>query len=89
MLNVLDVTHNIVLNQVNVTKDKTNEIPVAQDFIDKTPIENTIISFDALHCQKMTLSKVLKSNNDILVQVKDNQKRLNKICKFRMSIDRE
>jgi hypothetical protein len=43
----------IVLGHVNVTKDKTNEIPCAQELVSDLGInEGTIFTLDAMHCQK-------------------------------------
>ena len=43
----------IILGHVNVTKDKTNEIPCAQELIATLGVaEGAIFTLDALHCQK-------------------------------------
>lgn len=43
----------IILGHVNVTKDKTNEIPCAQELISTLGIaEGAVFTLDALHCQK-------------------------------------
>lgn len=43
----------IVLGHVNVTKDKTNEIPCAQELAASLGMEEgTIFTLDAMHCQK-------------------------------------
>ena len=46
----------IILGHVNVTKDKTNEIPCAQELITELGLpDGAIYTLDALHCQKKLL----------------------------------
>lgn len=46
----------IILGHVNVTKDKTNEIPCAQEMIADLGLANgAVYTLDALHCQKKLL----------------------------------
>ncbi len=66
---------------------KTNEIPVAQKLIPELGITDAILTFDAMNCQTDTIDTVLKSNNDVIVQVKANQKKLLKDCIDRAKTD--
>lgn len=38
------------------------------------PLQDMIITLDALHCQTKTLKTIKESGNDYVVQVKENQK---------------
>ncbi len=59
---------------------KTNEIPVAQQLMQMFDIAGAIFTFDALHCQKKTLEAAKERGNDVIVQVKGNQKTLLNDC---------
>ncbi len=56
------------------TADKSNEIPLVQKMMKEFPLQDMIITLDALHCQAKTLKAIKDSGNDYVVQVKDNQK---------------
>jgi predicted transposase YbfD/YdcC len=60
---------------------KTNEIPIAQELMTELGLSNCIFTFDALHCQEKTLEVAKKTGNDVIVQVKGNQKTLFEDCK--------
>jgi len=60
--------------------DKTNEIPTAQQLIDALGLSNYIFTFDAMHCQQKTLETAVNTGNDVIVQVKENQKMLFNDC---------
>lgn len=56
------------------TADKSNEIPLVQKMMEEFPLKDMIITLDALHCQTKTLKAIKDSDNDYVIQVKDNQK---------------
>ena len=56
------------------TADKSNEIPLVQKMMEEFPLQDMIITLDALHCQTKTLKAIKDSGNDYIVQVKENQK---------------
>jgi predicted transposase YbfD/YdcC len=60
--------------------EKTNEIPTAQDLIQKLGLSGCILTFDALHCQEKTLEAAKTTGNEAIVQVKENQPTLFKDC---------
>ncbi len=60
---------------------KTNEIPMAQLLMENLGLTGCIFTFDALHCQKKTLRIAKDTDNDVIVQVKGNQKTLLNDCK--------
>jgi predicted transposase YbfD/YdcC len=55
---------------------KSNEIPSARQLIEELGIEKALLTFDALHCQEETLQAAKATNNEVIVQVKGNQKTL-------------
>lgn len=59
---------------------KTNEIPTAQDLMEKLGLSGCIFTFDALHCQEKTLETAQATGNEVIVQVKANQKTLFQDC---------
>ena len=56
------------------TADKSNEIPLVQKMMEEFPLKDMIITLDALHCQTKTLKAIKDSDNDYVIQVKENQK---------------
>jgi hypothetical protein len=61
--------------------EKTDGIPVAQNLIKESGLENRIFSYDALNCQENTLRAAEESDNDVIVCVRGNQKILLNNCK--------
>jgi hypothetical protein len=56
------------------TASKSNEIPLVQEMMQEFPLQDMIITLDALHCQTKTLKAIKDSGNEYVIQVKDNQK---------------
>lgn len=75
IITALDTEQMFSVGQM-VVDEKTNEIPVVQDILDKIAIKDNIITFDAMHCQKETLKKIKTNGGDYIVQVKKNHKTL-------------
>lgn len=69
----------IILAHEEIAK-KTNEIPTAQDLMVKLGISGCIFTFDAIHCQEKTLKTAKETRNEVIVQVKANQKTLFNDC---------
>ncbi len=69
----------IILAHEEIAK-KTNEIPIAQNLIESLNLTGCIFTFDALHCQEKTLRIAKQTDNDVIVQVKANQKTLLADC---------
>lgn len=61
--------------------EKSNEIPAARKLIEELGLSGRIFTFDALHCQEKTLRAAVETGNDVIVQVKENQKALLNDCK--------
>jgi predicted transposase YbfD/YdcC len=60
--------------------EKSNEIPAARKLIEELGLSGRIFTFDALHCQEKTLQAAAETGNDVIVQVKKNQKTLLHDC---------
>lgn len=58
--------------------NKSNEIPAVRALLDVLDVSDAIVTLDALHCQKATLSTLISRGADYLVQVKANQRTLYK-----------
>lgn len=70
----------IVLGHETITGEKTNEIPKVRELIKKLGLQEHVFTMDAMHCQYETLKVIVESENDAIVQVKDNQKKLHQLC---------
>ena len=56
------------------TATKSNEIPLVQEMLASFPLQDMIITLDALHCQTKTAKAIRESGNEYVLQVKKNQK---------------
>jgi hypothetical protein len=64
-----------------VENDKESEIPKIRDLIRLLDLEGVVFTADALHCQKETAKLIIDTKNDYVLQVKGNQKSLQKALK--------
>lgn len=64
----------VSLGQITVDS-KSNEIPAVRELLDLLDIKGTIITMDALHCQRETVEKIRDNKADYVVQLKANQGR--------------
>jgi predicted transposase YbfD/YdcC len=71
---------NIILAHEEIA-EKTNEIPTAQELIKTLGLSGYIFTFDAINCQEKTLEAAKETGNDVVVQVKENQKTLYHDCR--------
>lgn len=56
------------------TASKSNEIPLVQEMLEAFPLNDMIITLDALHCQTKTAKKIKESGNEYVLQVKKTKK---------------
>ena len=68
----------LVLHLKRIENKKGSEIEEGQAIIEDCSLENKVFTGDALHCQKKTISLIIKSKNDYVITVKGNQKNLYK-----------
>jgi hypothetical protein len=63
------------LGSAPVPTDKTNEIPVARDLIERLDLQGRLVGLDALHTQMQTACDIVQAAGaDYLLSVKGNQK---------------
>jgi predicted transposase YbfD/YdcC len=62
----------IALGQV-ATEDKSNEITAIPQLLDQIPLAGTIITIDAMGCQKAICEQISDGGGDFVIAVKDNQ----------------
>jgi predicted transposase YbfD/YdcC len=62
----------IVIGQQKIN-DKSNETTAIPELLDMLDIENTIITIDAIGCQKKIAQKIVEKNSDYLFALKGNQ----------------
>jgi predicted transposase YbfD/YdcC len=62
----------VSLGQI-VVESKENEITAVRELIDMIDIKETVVTMDAMHCQKETVAKIVKNKGDYVVQLKANQ----------------
>lgn len=80
MLSSFLVDSQIILAHEEISH-KTNEIPTAQALIEPLGLSGKLLTFDAIHCQEKTLCIAQATGNEVIVQVKANQKTLLNDCK--------
>ena len=74
-LNIYDSSSDVCLYSITID-EKTNEIPIAQKKLIQLDLRNTIVTADALHCQKDTAEIIRKRRGDYVLCAKDNQEGL-------------
>jgi len=62
----------------NTVDSKSNEIPAVQELLKGLNIEGTLVTADALNCQKDTAEIIIDQKADYLLSVKDNHPNLKK-----------
>lgn len=67
--------NNLVLGQLKVT-DKSNEITAIPRLLEALFLENSLVSIDAMGCQRNIAAAILDKKADYLLAVKENQKEL-------------
>ncbi|CAH9050029.1 ISAs1 family transposase ISPsesp1 [Pseudoalteromonas sp. CIP111854] len=60
----------------NCVDSKSNEIPAVRELLQMLDITGAMVTLDAMHCQKETLSQLISRKADYVVQAKGNQKNL-------------
>jgi predicted transposase YbfD/YdcC len=89
MISAWSSKHGLTLSVIE-SKGKQNEIETIPDVIDSLCVENATITVDAMGCQTEVAKKITESNNDYILQLKNNQKGLlEEIKAFHHKIERE
>lgn len=71
-LNVYSNDYGMCLAQKFI-EEKTNEIPAAQEVLRLMDLRNTIVTADAMNCQKDTVSAIVSGKGDYVLALKGNQ----------------
>ncbi|MGY8899431.1 MAG: ISAs1 family transposase [Paraglaciecola sp.] len=80
VVSAYDVENGLALYQQS-SDSKGKEGQIARDIIDMLALKDSIVTLDALHCQRDTLDLIRQRKCDFIVQVKANQGKLHKAVK--------
>lgn len=72
ILTAFDTDNELVLGQLPVDV-KTNEITIMPDLIDLLDLKDTVITADALNCQKEIVEKIVDKKGNYVLAVKGNK----------------
>ena len=75
LVTAYDTERDLVLSQ-KPTESKNGESNVVRQMLDVINVKSSIITIDALHCQRDTLEKIAERKAHVVVQVKNNQPKL-------------
>jgi len=75
MVSAWSSINNLVLGQVK-TADKSNEITAIPELLNMLDIEGSIVTIDAMGCQKKIAKKIVDKKADYVLAVKGNQENL-------------
>jgi predicted transposase YbfD/YdcC len=75
LVTAYDTERGLVLSQ-KPTETKNGEISIVRQMLDVINVKGSIVTVDALHCQRETLEKIKEKQAHIVVQVKNNQPKL-------------
>lgn len=70
-----DVENGITLYQ-KASDSKGNEREIARNIIEMLSLKDCVVTMDALHCQKETMTQIVKQQGDFVIQLKANQGKL-------------
>ena len=75
LLSAVSVPSLYYLGSAPVPTDKTNEIPVARELLQRLDVQDRLVGLDALHTQMETACRIVQdAGGDYMLTVKDNQK---------------
>ncbi|MBD2785749.1 ISAs1 family transposase, partial [Xenorhabdus sp. DI] len=75
LVTAYDTEAGLVLSQ-KATATKNGEISIVRQMLDMLNLKGSIVTLDALHCQRETLEKISEKKAHVVVQVKRNQPNL-------------
>jgi hypothetical protein len=84
LINIFMTKTGQIIDQGKVT-NKSNEIPLVVQLIERLDLTGLIFTADALHCQKKTVKAIIGSGNNYVIGVKGNQPKLHKALKKGLS----
>ena len=75
MVSAFACENNLVLGQVK-TNEKSNEITAIPKLLEILSIKDTVVTIDAMGCQKEIADKIIEKDADYILAVKANQEQL-------------
>ena len=88
MVSAWSTENGLTLGQV-ATEEKSNEITAIPELIDQLDVKGAIVTIDAMGCQKKIAKKIVDSQADYVLAVKENQPKLHEAITDIFSEDRE
>lgn len=82
VFNIYDYSYGVCISSTPLL-DKDSEIKECKRLLRKFNLSNTVVTADALHCQKDIAEIILSKSGEYVLRVKDNQKNLKKEIKRR------
>ncbi len=76
VVSLFNPENNLVLNLKFYENKQSSEIKEVQQMIRDTDLKNTTFTLDALHCQQKRIAQITTQNNNYIIPVKKNQKKL-------------
>jgi predicted transposase YbfD/YdcC len=84
MVSAWATQNNLVLGQVK-TQEKSNEITAIPELLEALSLKGSLVSIDAMGCQKDIAEKIVAKEGDYLLSVKDNQSTLKEAIEVTLS----
>ena len=75
LVTAYDTENGLVLSQ-KATPSKKGEIATVQEMLEVLNLKGSVVTLDALHCQRETLEQIQDKKAHVVVQVKHNQRKL-------------
>jgi len=75
------------LGQLRVD-DKSNEITAIPELIKKIVVKDTVLTIDAMGCQRQIVNEIINQQADYIIAVKGNQKSLEEAIKDTISLEK-
>ena len=72
MVSAFAAENQLVLSEI-VTDEKSNEITAVPELLDSLNIENSIVTADAMSCQKEIIRRIRAGKADYVIGLKGNQ----------------
>lgn len=77
VFNMYSASESICSNSIPLD-DKESEIPTFAEYLEKYDLRKTMVTADALHCQRKTCSVIIKKKGQYVITAKNNQVELAK-----------
>lgn len=88
MVSAFAANNGVVHGQIK-TEEKSNEITAIPQLLDLLDVEGSIVTIDAMGCQKAISTKIKSKGADYILSVKGNQGHLHQSIKYFFTICRE